>query len=249
MFRITLDTKSNYALRFPKVADRADILALAQRFVAYEQSLPPGAQTPFTADIIALLEKAIPMYSSGMSSEVQRTVASEAVKRLDETAKVVCEQIYGLMKVMFATSPERAKEWGFQIKQATGHILRPRSRKARLALLNAYIAKEESCPPPERFTVVSLDEVRRVRNELQANLTARNDGKDLRERSNVNSRALTTELFQQLQAAAVYLLAKEYHFSLSLDLRKWGYEVTTLRNGHSNGHGNGTGNGSGSSGQ
>jgi hypothetical protein len=245
MFRVTFDPRSNYTVRFPKAAERANILALAQSFVVYERSLPAKAQTPFTAKVIELLGTAVPVHSSRLSSEAQRTVASEAVKRLDAAAKLNCEQIYGLMKVMFPGSPERAKEWGFQVKQTTRNILHPRSREARLALLNTYIAKEESRPAKERFAMPSLDQVRQVRDELQANLIARNAGRTQRETSIVNGRALAAELLQYLQAAAVYLLADQYRFSLSPDLRKWGFEVVALRNGYGNGNGNSPANGHG----
>lgn len=243
MFRITFDPKSPYTVRFPKMEERASVLSLAQTFVAYEQSLPTEARTPFTAKLTELLDTALPMHNSRLSSEVQRTVASEAVKRLDAAAKLVCEQIYGQMKVMFPGSPERAQEWGFHVKQTTRRVLHPRSRQARLALLNRYIAKEESCPEAERFAVPALNEVRRVRDELQANLAARNDGRNQRETSIINSRPLSTELLHYLQAAAVHLLADKYGFSLTPDLRKWGFEVVARRNGHGNGHENGNGHG------
>ncbi len=220
---------------------RASLVSLAQTFTAYEQNLPPAEQTPYTAQIAGLLAQALPTHSGQVSGEIQRTVASEAVKRLDEQARLLVNQILYMLKATFPTQPEQAEAWGFALKQTTGQIRLPKTCLERLALLNAYLAQEESRPAAEQFSLPALATVKAVRDELQANLNARDAGKMQRQLSVIAGKNVGDELLQHLQAAAVYLLSTRYNFSVSPELQRWGFEVVSLRNGAANGHTNGNG--------
>ena len=113
-------------------------------------------------------------------------------------------------------------------------------------MLDSYIAQEQSRPAKERFATPDLTEVIAVRDQLRANLTARNNGKARREASVAASRAVAGELLQNLQAAAAYLISTRYNFTLTPELQQWGFTVVAARNGngHGNGHPNGNGHGS-----
>lgn len=205
--------------------------------MAYEHSLAPDQQTPYTAKLATLLQAALPTSAGEISSETQRTVAWEAVKRLDDHAAKLIRQIRSAIVFFFMETPERAAEWGFTLKQSTGRVRLPQTRTERAALLTAYIAAEQRRPEAERFSRPNLAEVMQVRDELYAALTARDNGKAQRQTNVAASRALTNELVRHLQAAVVYLATTRYNFALSLELQQWGFELVVPRSGPTtNGH-------------
>lgn len=83
--------------------------------------------------------------------------------------------------------------------------------------------------------------VKAVRDELQANLSARDAGKMQRQLNIIAGKNVGDELLQHLQAAAAYLVTTRYNFSVSPELQRWGFEVVSPRNGAANGHTNGNG--------
>ncbi|HMR67939.1 MAG TPA: hypothetical protein PKE64_28340 [Anaerolineae bacterium] len=239
MLQIHLDPKSPYVLHFPRPHEQAKVLDLAQAFVTYDEGQPEEQQSPYTPRMRALLDQMIPSNDQRRQSEAQRTIASDTLKQFDNEAKVVIDQIVGIMKAAFPARPSQAENWGLTVKQGTGHILKPATtRRARLALLNAYIKTEESRPEYERFSMPALDEVMRVRDGLQENLSTRDAGTNQRRISVATGKALTLALHNHLQAAAVYLLSERFGYKVSLDLSKWGYTIF-LRNGRGNGQSNG----------
>lgn len=241
MTTLFLNMKSQHSIRFPRPTQRHKLVNLTERFIAQESTLPAKAQTPYTTRLTELLQQASPTHNGQLHGELQRTAASEALKRLDQTATQLIRRIWRTMNATFMDTPERAEEWGFNIKQATGNILIPRKRAERLTMLDSYIAREQSRPAKERFATPDLTEVIAVRDQLRANLTARNNGKARRETSVAASRAIAGELLQNLQAAAAYLISTRYNFTLTPELQQWGFTVVAARNG--NGHGNGHANG------
>ncbi len=252
MYQFRIDASSGYNLRLPRVQQRQEIINLARKFVAYEWGRPEEQRTPVSDRLAALLDEVDLCYRKRDSGELQRTAASEAVKRLEREAEVLVNHLWNTMQYLFKAAPEQAQAWGFEVRQATGHIVRPKSRKKRLALLSSYVAHEESRPESERFSLPDLAEVRRVRDGLAGNLSARDAGKNQREVCLVTGEALVNRMLNHLQAAAVHLLAVEYDYKLNPELEQWGFEVVMVRNGHSrvngNGHGQTNGNGANSNG-
>lgn len=243
MLQIRFDSSSSYALHFPRPHERTKVLALAQTFVAYDETQPEDRQSPYTPKLKALLEEMIPRNDQRLQGEAQRTVASDALKQLDDEASLIIDQIIGMMRVVFPTAPGQAERWGLAVKQRTGNILKPHKREARLALLNAYIKTEYSRPDYERFSLPDLDHVVRVRDELQTNLHARNTGKTQREVGIATGKALSLELHNHLQAAVVYLLSEQFNYKLTHELQNWGYTVVSGHNGRGHGHSHGQTNG------
>ena len=243
MLQLRFDSASPYAVRMPRNNQHPEVVDLARRFVAYEVTRPEGERTPITRGLAALLDETTPHLDHRQSSEIQRAKASEAIKRLDEEAKLLTHQIWTTINYFFKTTPERAPEWGFEIRQSTRRIIKPDSREARLAVLTRYIAKEESRPEHERFSIPDLNTVKRVRNDLAGNLAARQSGKTQREVSIIHSEALAEKMFNHLQFGAAYLLAQKFNYTITPDLEHWGFNVVLVRTGNGNGHGNGNGNG------
>jgi hypothetical protein len=242
MIQVRLDTTGSYAVRLPKAKQWAAVTALAQKFVAYDQTRPEAERNPVTAKLEALLAQALPCADDRLCSERRRMVASEAVKRLDGEARQLVSRMWYMMNSIFKETPEQAEAWGFKVKQGNGRIQQPQTRAGRLALLSHYLAAEERRPEGERFIFPDLAEVRRVRDELAANLSARDAGETQREVSHFAGQALARQLYNYLQVGLVELLSEVYDFNVTPDLQKWGFDVV-VRNGHGNSHTNGNDNG------
>lgn len=241
MLQVRLDATSPYALHFPRPYEQATVLELAQAFVEYDERQPEDRQSLYTPRIREVLAQMIPSKNQRQYSEAQRSIASDTLKEFDDEAKLVIDQIVGIMKVAFPSRPSQAESWGLTVKQGTGQIVKPaNNRRERLALLSAYIEMEESRPEHERFSMPDLSDVIRVRDGLQENLSARDSGKNQRRISVAAGKALTQELHNHLQAAAVHLLSERFDYKVTLELAKWGYTIGA-RNGRGNGHGDGVG--------
>ncbi|HMR66515.1 MAG TPA: hypothetical protein PKE64_21080 [Anaerolineae bacterium] len=248
MFQLRFDPTSPYTVRMPRNHQKREIVSLTQKFVAYEWTRPEEARTPLTNRLAALLDEAIPHVDHRRSSERRRTAASEAVKRLDDEARALTHQIWTTMNFLFKTTPERAQDWGFEVRQSTRRINKPKSREERLVVLAGYVAQAESRPDYERFSMPPLADVKRVVAGLTENLSARHTGQTQREISIVRTEALADEMYNHLQSAAVYLLTEEFKYIITPDLKKWGFDVVSIRNSNGNGNGNGHANGNGSNG-
>ncbi|MCB0169364.1 MAG: hypothetical protein KDJ97_02330 [Anaerolineae bacterium] len=177
-------------------------------------------------DLRQLLQASVPTQNTYKSSEVQRTIASEAVKRLDEQAKALIRKIRFKLNFDYTETPEAAEEWGFQVKQGTGNILLPTNRSERLALLDTYIAKEESRPPEEQFTAPNLAEVISLRDGLKTNLEARRASRSRRKDSYAARAESLEALYDTLRMAGGLIVLKKLNRKVTPALEKWGIEVT-----------------------
>jgi hypothetical protein len=227
MLQVRFDANSPYNVRFPKAERRAAVLALAQAFLAKEQTLPPAEQSPYVSMVEQLVTEATGASGGQSAGEAQRTQASEAAKQLDAQARQLTTQIINLFKAHFAGNLAQAMDWGVDYKQTTGNLVTPGNRAARLAFLDTYIAKELSRPEAERFPVPALATVTQVRDDLKTNLNGRFAGQTQREVNAALSASLSQRLLDTLQAAAVHLLAFTFNFQISSALQEWGYEVLT----------------------
>lgn len=225
MYKTILDHLSPYQPQLPSTEDSAGLIAAGEIFVAYDETLPPAQQSPLLPDIRQLLQQCIPSQKEFQTSEAQRTIASETVKRLDEQAKTVVRKIHRKFHLELFETPEVAEQWGFQVKQSTRNILLPKRLPGRLALLNAYIAKEESRPPEERFTTPDLVEVTRLRDELKANLAVRRSSYGRRKASYSNRAVALKKLYECLRVAGSMIIIKHFDHTITTGMEKWGFEV------------------------
>lgn len=223
------DAKSPYDLRFPDYRKRAEIMALAQTFVAYEQTLAPEQQTDYTPLITDWLQQLIIQTNEKVEAERQYAIASSNLKQLDKTATKVIRQIWKVVTLHCSDEPHEATRWGFKRNIATGNILRPKKRYGRLALLDVYIKKEESRPETERFTKPSLTEVIQLRDELKANALALTTEQNRRESCVEVSKELAENLSEYLEASAIDILGKQFKMRLSTKLQNWGYDIVLKR--------------------
>ncbi|MCB9078921.1 MAG: hypothetical protein H6631_15060 [Anaerolineaceae bacterium] len=226
MYPIKLATSSSYQVDIPTPKQPTKLITSGQNFVAYDETLPPEEQSYLLPDLKQLLQECVPTQNTYKSSEVQRTIASEAVKRLDEQAKAIIRKIHYKLNYDYTETPEAAEEWGFEVKQGTGKILLPKKRPDRLTLLDTYIAKEESRPPEERLTAPNLAEVISLRDGLKANLDTRRTSRSRRKDSHA-ARAETLEaLYDTLRMAGGLIILKKLNRKVTPALEKWGIEVT-----------------------
>ncbi|MCB0193617.1 MAG: hypothetical protein KDJ65_16840 [Anaerolineae bacterium] len=226
MYPVQLATSSPYQVDIPTPKQPTKLITVGQNFVKYDESLPPEEQSYLLPDLKYLLQDCVPTQKTYKASEVQRTLASEAVKRLDEQAKTLIHKIRYKLNFDYMETPEAAEEWGFQVRQGTGKILLPKNREDRLALLDTYIAKEESRLPEERFSKPDLEEVIRLRDDLKANLDARRTSRSLRKDSYAARAETLDALYDTLRIAGSLIILKKLNRKLTPALEKWGIEVT-----------------------
>lgn len=224
MVQVRFDVGSPWQVKVPRAERQQALFSSAQTFVAHEETLPPDKQSIYLGKIRELLSEAGMLTEQKDKGESQRTVSSEELKRAEEEAKEIAGQVQGLLRAVFPKTPERAEEWGLDLKQGTHTLLLPRTRLARLTFLSRYLAKEESRAPAERFTTPTLADVRRVRDTLAASLAGRDSGITQRESSVAARVATAARLSDYLQAALVHLLAQN-NFTITPSLQAWGYHV------------------------
>ena len=225
MHNTSLDRLSPYHVEIPPITESPMLIAAGETFVTYEETLPPEQQSTLLPDIKQHLDLCIPSKQHIKSSEAQRTVASETVKRLDEQATDLIRKIHRMFGHEFYETPDAAENWGFEVKQTTGNILMPKSRTERLDLLDAYILKEESRPEKERFTKPELAMVINLRNELKANLVARRNSRRRRKSSQSTRMTALRKLYDCLRVAASVIIIKHFDQAISPEMGNWGYEV------------------------
>lgn len=233
MLTLRLCPDSAFQCRLPSTQRWSEIIALADTFLKHEQRLPLEQQTPFTVELAQLMQQASIHTTQRTEADTQRRIASGAIKRLEAELMKLVRQSWRTVDATLMDTPEMAAKWGFKVKSSTGRIQMPRGRTKQLALINVYIAQEESRAGEERFTVPDLAEVTQVRDELEAQLAMREAEKMKRETSVAALEALAPRVLNVLYAALVYVWARQFNYSLNPDLEKWGFDVVERRNGKS----------------
>lgn len=229
MLNIRVEQQSPFQVRFPIGEQRSAVVALAKSYLAEEQSRPLEQQNPFTPTIEALLQQILDYEVQIVDGEAQRALAADAVRRLEPRSKTLVSSMMKTIAATYPDQPVKAQEWGFRTKNKTNNILTPRNQKERLAVIDSYIAKEQSRPPEARFTVPALNEVITLYHEFLANLQARNAGQTKREAGISAGNALAKRLAQYLQLAAGAIVGLEYDLKITPDLQKWGFNVVERR--------------------
>ena len=202
--RCEFDSNGLYTARWPRADEYGRIYDFATTFLRQEDQAPASAHTVFTEDIRVLTTSSGQLLLQKRSGESQRVLSSEAVKRLEASAKKFVNQIHSLLEATFPDTPERATEWGFEVKQTgrgAGTILLPRDRTDTLQTLKMYIAQEESRPLAEQFKSPVLSDVKAVYDGLSQNLATRQAGQTQRESGTAQIAAVAEELLDLLQAA------------------------------------------------
>ncbi|MCB9107769.1 MAG: hypothetical protein H6633_26470 [Anaerolineales bacterium] len=223
------DTTSKLHLAYPAKDKQPDIVHTVQSFIRYEQSCPPKEQLPHTPIFMELLQQWDANDHKRSTGEAQRAEAAEMMQQLDQAIIAIVRDARKTPDAAFPRNPAKAKAWGFEAKQTTKNILLPQSRDEHLRVLRQYLAKEQSRPEAERFLSPDLDEAIRVHDTLRKQVALRRAGKNQREEAVANSYVIAAKLHNYLQAAATHLLAFKFDFILTLELQKWGYDVSPRR--------------------
>lgn len=229
MIRIQYTNNASHRIVLPYKTQKHELLALAQAFVAQENSLPLEDRTRYTASIETALATALATQAASAAQEVSRKSASETLKRLDAASRTTVSQIRSLMEGRFAYNPEQAQTWGFFVRQSgrgAGNILTPRGREEIIACLNQYITAEESRPIGEQFAEPPLNEVITLRDELVQNLHQRDQSRQERLTQNAALDEACATLAKELRLALTALLLN-YQGEPELILGRWGFQLTT----------------------
>lgn len=225
MFTCQIDNQSPYHVEIPPAQEKVSVYGRSEAFITYDLTLPPEEQSPYTPDLIDLINQCDPYLDDFQSNEALRTAASEALKQLDMALKTMLDNLSLIVRASFFKTPGRAEEWGFEIKQSTGNVSYPMARQKRLAVLKTYIKKEQSRPVEERFTEPSLDSVIQLYNDIKAKIAERDAGHRGRKKSNAASLELSKQMVDCLRSAGVLLISRRFKYKITHDLENWGYEV------------------------
>ncbi|HRV95813.1 MAG TPA: hypothetical protein P5526_26905 [Anaerolineae bacterium] len=229
--KIHLANQNDIRVYFPDSQKRPHVIDLGQKYLAYEQTRPVKKQNLFTPIIQDLLQQILECENNIAEGEAQRAVASDKVTKLEQRSKELVASMLKTIDAAFPDQPAKAQEWGFTTKKETANIRTPRNQKERLAVMKRYIAKEESRPEEERFTIPALAEVIDNFQTYRAAVYTRDDGQYQRQAHVNTSKALTKELAQYLQLAAGVIVGYDYRLKVSRDLQRWGYKVVEYRRG------------------
>ncbi|MCB0191176.1 MAG: hypothetical protein KDJ65_04460 [Anaerolineae bacterium] len=227
--KIHLTDQSGFQVYFPDSQKRPQVIDLGKKYMAHEQTLPVKKQNLFTPIIQDLLQQILEYEKNIAEGEAQRAVASDMVTKLEERSKRLVASMLKTIDAAFPNRPAKAQEWGFDTKKETANIRTPRNQKERLAVMESYIAKEESRPEEERFTMPALADVIDNYQSYNATIKNRNVGQYQRQKYVNASNALAKQLGQYLQLAAGVIVGYDYKLEISRDLQHWGYKVIKRR--------------------
>jgi len=209
-------------------------MTLAEAFTRHEAMLPEIEQTPFTATITQLLQRANTTQMLALQMESQRKEASQAFKRTEEKAVQVAHQIRNLLASRFPNTPEMAQAWGLIVRQTgrnAGQVLLPQKRQEMQTFLSVYIQKEQSLPAAEQIQQPALADVVALREDLLLQKHNRDSALGQRVLYNSQLSQICMDLVDQLRRALGFLLLVNYGGEPSRELEQWGFHVVTRTSG------------------
>ncbi|MCB0196324.1 MAG: hypothetical protein KDJ65_30510 [Anaerolineae bacterium] len=227
------DSKSTNRLVFPSQNDEDGNIALSERFLAYEQTLPPESQAPYNDKISGWYQKLLVAKQERTAAQSRRSIASQKIKQAEEDSKELLRQMWKTVTLHCYDVISEVTQWGFKMKQTTGNALMPQTRDERLATMTAYINKEQSRPEEERFAKPDLAEIITTRDALKAHVIAYQIADTQQRNYDEQCETLLESLSDYLQASAIDILARNFKMKLSTQLQNWGYEVSLKRRGKS----------------
>lgn len=225
MFTCILDALSQYHVDIPNAAEKSIVYNRSEAFITFDLTLPPEEQSPFTPDLIDLIDQCTPYLRDFRNNEARRTIASETLKQLDRRLKKTLDDLSLVIRASHLENPSYVEQWGFEIKQSTGNVSYPTGRKQRLAVLKTCIEKEQSRPEEDRFKSPHLDSLIELYNEIKATEADRDAGHRGRKKSNEASLELSKQMVDHLRAAGAFLISRRFKFKITRDLEDWGYKV------------------------
>jgi hypothetical protein len=201
---------------------------LATTFCTHENGLAANERNPHLLRISDLLQQSETFSDQKVNGHTLAVTSSEEAKRLNERAKVLVRQIQNLLSGLYAETPERATEWGFEVRQSgsrAGKVLIPATRAEVITTLGKYCEKESSRPAAEQFAVPRLSEVKQVYDGLRGSLDTRDLGTTERKTAVAGTYEVAEALLDYLQAALAYLLVTKFDRKVTPELGLWGFDV------------------------
>ena len=231
MYVIRLSLDSPYTLYFPRTYQWDAWIDLAFTFIRYDQSLPPEQQSRIASIVMRELSACMPLYNSYHASKVQCAIALRALQQLDAQVDLLCQEVHRTMREASRQGSVQTEAWGFPIKQSTGVLVRPHSRRGKLALLERYVAQEERRPAEERFSGPDLTTVKRVRDALAVNIAAYHSAVEQRRASRDAGLEAFRHLSISIRIASMMLVLTQFDREVSFELQKWGFVIIERESG------------------
>lgn len=208
----------------------AEIVALGERFVAYEQSLPldERLKLPSADDLAAALKQAQAGHESARAEENRRAVAATAYHTALTQAipllKAAIEQLSWLHRENLA----QLRDWGLETKTgARGKVLvtKPDRESEWAAFLQSYAAQELSQPEAARLTTPPFDQVQALAQTAQDHQATRTTARSARKLAVETRSTSAGPLFDLLQLAGGLLIVTRFEGRVTNALEAWGFKV------------------------
>lgn len=227
MATFVIDAKSDVVIKAPD--KYSGWITLAQQYLAYESAQPPEAQLPLPTLVnvnsaLVALQTAVAAAADG---EHNRAIAGNRFNELMASVKGKLSWALNGRSRQFHQSLYLLEAWGVDTVNgpAGARVEFPSFQADWLALLDAYIAKEESLPPAEQWADPPLSEMETLREQVQINKQEREQYK-LQRMNNIVKRDQRLATLKMLLDQALHnLIIEKYSGVVDMELGFWGFNV------------------------
>ncbi len=228
MLVIRITSPTNNKVTWP-TAD-ADVIALAETYLAYETELPAAQRLAgVTAAIIQT--QTITVQTAGANAktaEDNRAYQANLLAQALEQVKTKIAQATLTLKTKHFGTEAILEQWGYETtigKDGKINVRQPKTPAEILPFLTQYLAKENSMNEAEAITQPSLLEMTNLNITLQEAAAAREIAQATREASTDTRGRESRKLLYLLQVACAERVLLTYNGLITNNLESWGFQV------------------------
>ena len=225
--RVVFDSQSSLQVRFP--LDDALIIALAEAYLAHEQTLPAAEQvlTPTPALVTAALARDKTAWETAVKSEDERFQASVQFDQALAEAKPLLDQAIVHLKSKYIASLEMLRNWGLEVTKGQRglSVRKPKGDKGWEQFLLAYTAQENSLPAAQRLSQVPLAQLTTLASTAEATRNGRLLARAKREGNILTRTSEAERLLDLLKVCGLVIMVSKYEGKIHSDLQLWGFDV------------------------
>lgn len=227
MITVKIDYLSPYTLVWPKTDQ--EILALAEAYLARENSLPAGQRlaAPSLAMVQNALASAKTPAESATQAERERLEAAETYRQTMLEVNQLLDVLLIRLKNQYFNNLGQLAHWGLEVVNGKkgAMVRKPVGDKKIIAFLQAYVAKESSLPAEQQLQDPTLATMSNLLTRVTTSQAARQSGRNKREAGVQNRSAKVQELLDILQTAGLVLVVTQFKSQVTNDLQAWGFKV------------------------
>lgn len=231
MYAIKFDGTGDFDLNLPR--DEADLLALAESYVAYEATLSPDEvlHDISCADIQAALSRAQTAQAAQRASETDRAIAAAQLQIAYGQVRPLLDRVILRLKSRHVDNLADLEQWGLKTKVGPHGpiVLKPVNPLDWLDFLNAFITQESGRLPADQISDPSLSELAEWAERANRAKQDRDAARIQREIHTAARHAAVQQLRQLLLVAVSIRIVKQYQGGVSVELGRWGYTVTARK--------------------